>query len=208
MWLDINSQYKLLRIVRNSTTSEPALDQFYADFFSCFKESDRLNKNYALDRFDIKNHVMFDALYSQKNEFIACAGIYRRSAWPEGAFRLLNRTYYNPIFRKQSEFQFFGSDYILPIQFSEMHTQPEFSFVSREGPFAGLFLKKLLARQFFQSHSFKVSDVFIQVVPGVFDRLAFQKILYCKHNTQGGFSFSAVANLNDLADKNLIQRSY
>lgn len=198
MWTDLSSEFRLLHIVQNTVLNTSASARFFADFEEAFRlvKNDRLSINYTSDNMDLSGHQMFDALYDHEGNFVACSGIYRRENWPEGAFRLLNRTFYSPAFRKPAQFQFFGSDWILPYQLSLCEAKMPLTFVSREGRNAHLSLKQINQRKIFASQ-YRISEDFIQVVPGVFDRYAFQKILYRKSGAEQKFEFIAASSLAD-----------
>jgi hypothetical protein len=146
---------------------------------------------------------MFDSLYTLNGQFVACTGIYRRPQWPKGAYRLLNRTFFGHNFRKSHNFRFYASDYLLPVQIKNCKTDLEFTFVSRQGKNGGFFLEKLQRRPFFKSH-YRVSEKFIQVVPGGQSPQCFQKILYY-NNSDRSFEFFGVENLDNLSNTALVQ---
>jgi hypothetical protein len=202
MWSELDSNYRLLNIVSNSVVEPVALELFYKNFSDSLSKADRLQKNYSLEKFDIAGHLMFDALYNQENQLVACAGIYHREGWPVDTYRLLNRTYFMPQFRDQYQFHFFASDYILPFQIQACSFDLKFSFVSREGVYAGHFLKKLQARPFFKKH-YQISEQYIQVVPGVFDKVSFQKILFF-NKTQTPNHFLGVKDIRAPIENNLL----
>lgn len=197
MWSEINGNYRLLNIVENDSLNTAAYDKFSVDFQSVLTASDRLSNNYTTQSLDIKSHLMFHALYDQNDTFVSCAGIYRRHLWPENAYRLLNRTYYNPKVRNPQKFQFLGSDFILPHQLKVCNKPLDFIFVSRQGPFSAFTLNQINQRSFF-ANSFQLSDVFVQMVPAVYDKQSFQKILYKKKNPQADIQFNCVKNLGDI----------
>lgn len=141
---------------------------------------------------------MFDALYTDAGEFVACTGIFSRPPWHSGMYRLLNRTYFNPQFRTTHGFSFFASDYLLPDQIERCQTALDFTFVSRQGVNGGNFLRKLQRRAFFKEH-YSVSDDYIQVAAGL-DRFSFQKILFYKKNPRLNLILKSVTDLNSLPD--------
>lgn len=196
MWQAINNRFKILDIVVNGVISEEAQSRFEADLTACLVSDDKLKENYTMAALDLPKHMMFSALYDHEDQFVACSGIYRREKWPAGCFRLLNRTFYSPKFRSPSGFSFFGADAILPHQLKQIKTQIDFGFVSREGKYAGLFMKKLAERQVFKNY--KISPEYIQVVPDIFDSHSFQKILY-RNNTENKIEFLGCDHLSQIA---------
>ncbi|AGH96767.1 hypothetical protein [Pseudobdellovibrio exovorus] len=202
MWSEIDKNYRLLNIVENDLLNPEAYQKFTVDFQNVLTSQDRLSNNYSPQSLDIDHHLMFHALYDQNDTFISCAGIYRRTAWPQNSYRLLNRTYYNPQIRTPQRFQFLGSDYILPHQLKVCNKPLDFIFVSRQGPFAANSLKQINKRAAFKNE-FQVSDVFVQVVPSVVDPLSFQKILYLKQNPDAQIQFQCVRTLRDLQSSSI-----
>lgn len=200
MWSQLDNSFQLLTIVQNSGLNEEAFAKFSADFSALNNTRDRLKNNYTLDKLDVAHHLMFDALYTRAGKFVACAGIYRRHGWPAGAYRLLNRTFFSPQFRDPARFRFFASDYILPSQLSRCSVSLDFKFVSRQGVFAGNFLRTLQRRPLF-CDAYHLSTAYIQVVPNVFDPLSFQKILYCKVDQTASYRFNSVSKLDKIIEK-------
>jgi hypothetical protein len=186
-----------LHIVENESVNPEALEIFQKDFQNSLTPADKLHENYSNGSLDIPSHVMFDALYTLDGEFVACTGIYRRPQWPAGAYRLLNRTFFSHRFRNSHHFGFYASDYLVPGQVQNCKSDLKFTFVSRQGKNGGNFLAKLQTRPFFKN-DYRVSDMFIQVVPGGLSINCFQKILY--HNTSAEkFVFTGVSHLDELS---------
>lgn len=198
MWTDLSAEFRLLHVVQNAEVNPAACERFFADLEEALRlvKTDRLSTNYTAENIDLSGHQMFDALYDQHGNFVACAGIYRRESWPAGAFRLLNRTFYSPAFRRPERFQFLGSDWILPYQVKHCEIEMPLTFVSREGRNAHFSLAQISKRSVF-APDYRISDTFIQVVPGIFDRHSFQKILYRKLNPEQTFEFTAANSLKD-----------
>jgi len=180
-------------VVDNNVVSPEALNIFYSHFEKILKPADRLAENYSRQNFKIESHEMFDALFTEDGQFVACTGILKKAEWPAGMYRLLNRTYFNPNFRKSHSFSFFASDYLLPGQIERCRSSLDFTFVSRQGVNGGHFLKKLQKRPFFVKN-YDVSEDYIQVAPGL-DEKSFQKILFYKKNKVQQITLKAVASL-------------
>jgi len=194
LWSKTRDSFKILHIVDNNVVNSEALRRFYADFEKILKPSDRLAENYSRENFNIESHLMFDALYTEDDQLVACTGILKKPEWPNGMYRLLNRTYFNPLFRKTHKFSFFASDYLLPDQAARCHQSLDFTFVSRQGINGGNFLKKLQSRPFFKK-DYRVSENYVQVAAGL-DEKCFQKILFYKKNHATDFRLNTVSSLN------------
>lgn len=196
MWSKCADSFKILHVVDNKVVNSEALTLFKNDFRKSIEPADKLTLNYSETNFEIESHEMFDALYTQAGEFVACTGIFKRAQWPTGMYRLLNRTYFNPSFRESHRFSFFASDYLLPGQVQRCKSPLNLIFVSRQGKNGGHFLKKLQARPYFKDR-YEVSKDYIQVAPGMDDK-CFQKILFHKNDPSVKFQLQAVDDLNHL----------
>jgi hypothetical protein len=193
LWSKTRDSFKILHIVDNKIVNAEALNIFYSDFQKTLNPSDRLAENYSRANFQIESHEMFDALYTEDGQFVACTGILKKPEWPRGMYRLLNRTYFSPLFRKSHSFSFFASDFLLPAQIERCQSPLDFTFVSRQGTNGGHFLKKLQKRPFFYKN-YRVSEDYIQVAAGL-DEKSFQKILYYKKNPATEFKINSVSSL-------------
>jgi len=198
LWSKIRDSYKILHIVDNKTVNEDAVKIFLTDFSNCQNPADKLSGNYSPENFNIEGHEMFDALYTDAGQFVACTGIFSRAPWQAGMYRLLNRTYFNPQFRTKHGFSFFASDYLLPAQIERCKSPLDFTFVSRQGVNGGNFLKRLQQRPFFKEH-YQVSSDYIQVAAGL-DQFSFQKILFYKKNPQLNLILKSVTDLQSLPE--------
>lgn len=196
MWSIVGDSFKILHIVNNNVVNSEALNLFFSDFKKSLSGRDKLSDNYSEANFNIKSHLMFDALYTKSGDFVACTGIFKRPQWPTGMYRLLNRTFFSREFRKSHQFSYFASDYLLPSQIKNCKAELDFTFVSRQGINGGNFLKKLQQRPFFKNH-YRVSEFFVQVAPSI-DEKSFQKILYYKKNPNFSIQLPGVAELKQI----------
>ena len=114
------------------------------------------------------------------NEIVSFAGVYNGGRYPEGVYRILNRTWVAESFRvKDGAFPFLSSKYILPVQLENLQSELKIIFVSREKPSGRLFLKRWRENQPDPS-DWVLSEKMIQVVPEVYKRSCFQHICYKK----------------------------
>ena len=140
------------------------------------KSSDRLALNYSLENMSLKEHLSFDILLNQVNEIISFAGVYNGGRYPEGVYRILNRTWVREDYRvKHGAFAYLTSKYILPAQFERLKNKLKVVFVSRERLTGRRFLLKWVQHQPDFS-VWTVSDQFVQVVPGIEKKSCYQYI--------------------------------
>jgi hypothetical protein len=65
-------------------------------------ETSSLWQNYMPERLHVEDHIIFSVL-TEKDEILAFCGIYRNpNHYPPGVFRILNRMFVHPRFRKNS----------------------------------------------------------------------------------------------------------
>ena len=137
---------------------------------------DRLAKNYTLENMYLPGHLSFDLLVNENDEILSFCGVYNGGRYPEGIYRVLNRTWLSNDLRiSHGAFPFLTSTYILPFQLKKCAADLKLIFLSRENRSGRLFLKKWQAHQP-ASENWSVSDKMIQVVPGVEKKSCFQFI--------------------------------
>lgn len=138
--------------------------------------ADRLAQNYSLQNMKLAEHLSFDILVNEKNEIISFAGVYNGGRYPEGVYRILNRTWVHEDYRVQhGAFLYLTSKYILPVQLERLKEHLKLVFVSRERTTGRRFLLKWAQHQPL-SHLWKVSEDFVQVVTGVEKKSCYQFI--------------------------------
>jgi hypothetical protein len=136
----------------------------------------RLAQNYSLENIKLKEHLSFDILVNQKNEIISFAGVYNGGRYPEGVYRVLNRTWVHEDYRvSHGAFLYLTSKYILPVQLERLKEHLKLVFVSRERITGRRFLLKWAQHQP-HSHLWKVSEDFVQVVPNIEKKSCYQYI--------------------------------
>lgn len=136
--------------------------------------------NYLPENMDLAGHLSFDLLVDSNNRILSFAGVYNGGRYPEGVYRVLNRTWVSEALRVQhGAFPYLSSRLILPVQLQALAGQLKLIFVSRESLRGRLFLQKWKQNQP-DSELWNVSDKLVQVVPGVKNQSCFQFI--CTRN--------------------------
>jgi hypothetical protein len=140
---------------------------------------DRLAKNYSLQNMKLPEHLSFDILLNEKNEIITFAGVYNGGRYPEGVYRVLNRTWVHENYRvSHGSFLYLTSKYILPVQLERLASKLKLVFVSRERLTGRRFLLKWAKHQP-EPEFWQVSDHLLQVVPNIENKACYQYI--CSH---------------------------
>jgi hypothetical protein len=137
---------------------------------------DRLAQNYSLQNMKLAEHLSFDILLNEKNEIISFAGVYNGGRYPEGVYRVLNRTWVHEDYRvSHGAFLYLTSKCILPVQLERLKSELKLVFVSRERLTGRRFLHKWVQHQE-QPELWKVSEDLVQVVPNVEKKSCYQYI--------------------------------
>jgi hypothetical protein len=134
-------------IVKNVITDgQVADDVLYDQLLSLIRDiqlsDDHLKINYAVDRLDLHGHKSFDVLLADNGDIICFSGLYHRDAWPNGFYRISNRTYVVPKYRTTS-YNFLNPSFIGPSQIARHSTDIKMAFISRELPKSRFYFKKL-----------------------------------------------------------------
>lgn len=102
----------------------------------------RKNRNYSPDKLDIEGHIAFHALVDENDHLIAFSGVYNGGRFPEGVYRILNRSFVHPQFRREDgRFEYLSSRHLVPHQLEKLGDEVKLPFVSREGRWGGSFLE-------------------------------------------------------------------
>lgn len=144
--------------------------------------SDRLAANYDLNRMDLSGHLSFDVLVNSNDSIVSFAGVYNGNRYPEGIYRVLNRTWVAEELRvKHGAFPMITSKLILPQQLERFRDRMKVIFVSRQRLSGRLFLEHWRQRQSC-SEDWKVSSTLVQIVPDVEKKSCYQFI--CSRHLQ------------------------
>jgi len=82
---------------------------------------DALIRNYAKDRLKVDDHSGFFITINNSLDIVAFYGVYKRDWWPEGFFRIGNRTWVDPRYRSKSARHHTGYPFRLGWLFTHGH---------------------------------------------------------------------------------------
>lgn len=137
--------------------------------------NDHLKENYNSERLDLLGHKSFDLLLSERNDIVCFSGMYHRSEWPEGCYRISNRTYVNPKYRT-SIYNYLNPSMIGPHQIAIHKKDIKMAFISRES-FKGKYYFKALKRTVPYYTDWNTSDNMIQLFNSS-QKSSYQYIVY------------------------------
>jgi len=129
------------------------------------KSDDKLADNYKMENLQLRKHLSFDAAFTNNNELIAFCGIFNGGRYPDGIYRILNRTYVSPKFRiKGLRGGFFCTKNILTHQLNQYKDLISTAFVSVEELKGKSYLTAWIANAPpFNNSKWILSDGFVQV---------------------------------------------
>ena len=168
--------YKIINVIDDGKVVSSWINTLETLLQKISKSSDRLASNYSLENMALKEHLSFDILINEKNEIISFAGVYSGGRYPEGVYRVLNRTWVREDYRvKHGAFVYLTSKYILQAQLERLKAKLKLVFVSRERLTGRRFLLKWAQHQP-EASDWSVSEKFVQVVPGIEKKSCYQYI--------------------------------
>lgn len=179
----MTAPFKVINVIDNGKTVSEWITPLEKLLEKISSGADRLAKNYSLQNMNLQDHLSFDILVNEKNEIISFAGVYNGGRFPEGVYRVLNRTWVHEDYRVQhGAFAYLTSKYILPVQCERLRAKLKLVFVSRERLTGRRFLLKW-ARHQPVSDNWKVSETFVQVVPNIEKKSCYQYICVRKFSS-------------------------
>lgn len=168
--------FKVINVIDNGKIVSEWITPLEKLLLKISSSSDRLAQNYNLENMRLQEHLSFDVLVNEKNEIISFAGVYSGGRYPEGVYRVLNRTWVHEDYRvSHGAFLYLTSKYILPMQLERLKSKLKLVFVSRERLTGRRFLLKWAQHQP-QPELWKVSEAFVQVVPNIEKKSCYQYI--------------------------------
>lgn len=174
---------KVVNVIRNGVVSDQDAFAMLVGTIGGVEDSvDQKKNNYTLTNLDLENHLSYDMLVNDQDGVICFSGIYKRPpskyvpGWPDGFYRICNRTYVNPAFRT-SMYQFFNPNIIGEQQIRENADLIRFAFISREKPKAKYTFIKM-KNSFPYYSDWTVHPLMVQVVPTVEKKSAYHRVFY------------------------------
>jgi hypothetical protein len=182
--------FKIVNVVSHGVVDGQGAMRLGKEIQKILDGTDKKKSNYNLESIDLEGHLEFDLLVDAHEQLVTFCGIYSGNRYPEGVYRILNRTYVAPAYRAQV-FAGYASRFLLPAQLERCGGALKFAFVSREHHKAKYFLShwvECLA----PDRSWTLSDVMVQVQPKAFTRECFQFIAYRSFSKDFTFNTSYV----------------
>jgi hypothetical protein len=173
--------YQIKNLIWDQTINQEIYPVFleYLAIIESRKES--LYKNYLLENLDLINHLTFDVIFD-KETIVGFGGIYNGGRYPEGVYRILNRTYVDPRYRSQSlRIKPLVSDPLLPHQIKKCWHKLRMIFVSVQDtkgkPYLTKWVRTLAPKL---ETPWEMSNGFVNVAVGDASKGCFQYIAYNK----------------------------
>lgn len=123
-----------------------------------------LVENYSPKNLDIENHLIFSCL-KYEHSIIAFCGIYNGSRYPEGVYRILNRSFIIPQKRTLGIYDCFLSKHIVHEQLRLTQHLLGTLFISRPGRSSKTFLEFWKANCAPRHLEWSISERFVHVAP-------------------------------------------
>jgi hypothetical protein len=185
-----STQAPLLRISIKSPGF--SINEEWAEkLLKCIEDSSQnfgeLLENYNEKNLDLKNHLCYDVLVEKETmQIVSGCGIYNGGRYPEGVYRVLNRSFITPKFRKKGLFLPLNSINLLPYQIEDSRRFLKLIFVSRQGLKGKNFLESWTKKFPLGNYSGKwiVSEDLVKVSP--------------KSKFQSGFQYIAKYSFSDV----------
>lgn len=168
--------FKVINVIDNGKIVSEWITPLENLLLKISSSHDRLAQNYSLENMKLQEHLSFDILVNEKNEIISFAGVYSGGRYPEGVYRVLNRTWVHEDYRvSHGAFLYLTSKYILPLQLERLKAKLKLVFVSRERLTGRRFLLKWAQHQL-EPELWKVSNDLVQVVPNIEKKSCYQYV--------------------------------
>lgn len=174
-----------MNFVKKNVVSFGKVNESLSESLYSFVHSEMSNdkrwKNYKPELLDLESHLTYDILMDKDSgDIVTGCGVYNGGRYSNGIYRIMNRVFLHPKYRKRSkEYPFLATRHLLGDQLSRLKTEIDFAFVSREGKYSNHFLG-LWAKAAQQAGlgQWIVSDGFVHVAPKGKDKKCFQRIAY------------------------------
>ena len=142
----------------------------------------RLYSNYKIQKLDLESHLCFDLLLdSDSGEIVGGAGVFNGGRYPDGVYRVLNRSFIMPKFRTKGLFPLLNTRHLLVKQLKDYRQDIKLAFVSRQGRNGAGFLtwwtKKFGALNE-SAPKWTVEHDFVHVAPGSNRQSGFHNIAW------------------------------
>lgn len=144
------------------------------------------------NRLHLNGHRCFDLLVDHLGRVICFSGMYHRDSWPEGFYRISNRTYVAPAFRTNT-YNFFNPMWVGPAQIAET-PDCKLAMISREKPKGKYYFRALQRRVPFYA-DWTISDEMVQVFPTE-QKSSYQYVIYKSYDP-----YATIDQLNSISEE-------
>lgn len=162
------SGYDLLNIVSDYKVNEEKYQ--WAKSILELTGDDNMTRWLHLDK-----HKEFDVL-TYNNNFVSCSGIFNGGRYPDNHFRLANRMWVQPEYRRNSS-RFMHVDKITRVQYERIKSELDVVFVSLKTNKNFRVIKRI-SETIDSSLTWNLNDRYYQVVPGQYNKKCFQNIIW------------------------------
>ncbi|MCJ8277221.1 MAG: hypothetical protein HRT44_03830 [Bdellovibrionales bacterium] len=154
--------------------SNKLLDKVRSKCKTIAEGTDKYALNYQFHKLELKRHKAFDLLLNQEGEIAGWCGLFNGGRYPDGVFRIMNRLYLDPKYRKP-----FFAPYTRQLYFQQKERCADsikLLFLSRN-ELKGKYHVKRWAKYNSGEEGWKVSDQLVKVAKGE-DQMSYQYIAY------------------------------
>jgi len=123
----------------------------------------------------LMKHKEFDVL-TYNTEFMSCSGIFNGGRYPDNHYRLANRMWVQPEFRRNSS-RFMHVDKITRVQYERIKDELDVVFVSLKTNKNFRVINRI-AQTIDPDLQWNVNERYYQVVPGEYNKKCFQNIIW------------------------------
>lgn len=167
-------KFNILEVKGRETLNTDLIEKIEMCLSRCLSE-DKKRSNYTRESLNIKGHEYFHCLVDDDFKLISFSGVFRYPNYPDQVYRVLNRSFLFPDYRKP-KFEAVNTTYILPLHLELLsHDKPNYVFISREGRYGHLTLSHL--KRNFRLKDWFLTDDFHKVTATGNNQKCYQRIL-------------------------------
>ena len=131
-WRDL--KVGIFHVVCPSLPSRPLIQKQLMKWIECNRFLFTKNSNNYTEDLYMEKHLIFTlGLDLKSHNLIGFSGVYNGGRYPEGVYRVFNRTFTNPHYRVYGKVPVFHSQCIFPHHFYYLKAHAKALFLSREG---------------------------------------------------------------------------
>lgn len=185
------NQYSVVPVIRDGVIVDNIAAFVLAQIIKAINDPNAINYMDE-NRLHLNGHRCFDLLVDANGDVVCFSGMYHRDSWPEGFYRISNRTYVDPTFRT-STYNFFNPTFIGPAQIAET-PDCKLAMISRENPKGKYYFRALQRRVPFYT-DWTISDKMMQVFPTE-EKSSYQYVIYKSYDP-----YATIDQLNSITEE-------